>query len=146
MRRRGATLTSAPTSPSSPPSSPPSSSIYQGTNEIRRPIRRTYSLGSRSIGIRNVILENLQHDFCDEPFLSPFVRHLRKIGNDKLDIYSEIIFELTEFNTILTFRATREEPNEMTYTIPDITLEPDERLVGERVPVTKTAWAGWRPW
>lgn len=117
------------------------------TNQLRRPIRRTYTLGARHTAIRDAIIENIRHDFPHEPFTAPFVAHLRKIGYDKLDAYSEMVFELSEYNVILTFRATRDEPDEFTYTLPDLTLEPDPRLTNERsVQSSRPTWAGWRPW
>lgn len=114
-------------------------------NRLRRPIRRIYTLGARHTAIRDTVIENVHHDFPHEPFTAPFVTHLRKIGSSKLDIYSEIVFELTEYNAILTFRTTRDTENEMTYTLPDLTLEPDPRLVEEST-TPRPTWTRWRPW
>jgi hypothetical protein len=114
-------------------------------NHLRRPTRRTYTLGGRHTAIRDAIIENVRHDFPDAPFTAPFIAHLLKIGYNKLDIYSEIVFELSEHNVNLTFRATRDEPEEMLYTLSDLTLEPDPRLAQE-IPAPSSTWARWRPW
>lgn len=101
------------------------------TTQLRRPIRRTYNLGGRRVGIRDAIIENVRYDYSEAPFMLPFVAHLQKIGRTKLDAYSEIVFDLTGQNVMLTFRMVRDEPDEMTYTLPDLSLEPDARLVEE---------------
>ena len=102
-------------------------------NQLQRPVRRIYNLGARHTGIRDAIIENVRYDYSDTSFATPFIIHLQKIGPTKLDAYSEILFDISEYNVILTFRMTRDEPDEMTYTLPDLTMDPDSRLV-EKAP------------
>ncbi len=64
-----------------------------------------------------------------------FICHLKKIGADKLDNYSEIEFKLTQFGARLVFKAwlpLGKEPEEMTYTLPDLTLDLDERIAASK--------------
>ncbi len=100
---------------------------YKSTN-MQRPIRQTYSLGSCETGIRDRIIQVVQDNHGSDPFVSPFVTHLKKIGAIKLDVYSEIEFNITEYNVNLIFKMRRDEEEAMTYTLPDLSLEPDHRL------------------
>lgn len=95
---------------------------------LQRPIRQTYNLSLCDTGARDRIIQVVQGNYGDQAFAAPFIAHLRKIGADKLDIYSEIEFAITEYNVNLTFRMTRAEEEAMTYTLPDLSLEPDARL------------------
>lgn len=99
---------------------------------LQRPIRQTYSLSLCETGVRDRIVSVVRGNHGGEPFATPFLAHLMKIGADKLDIYSEIEFNITEYNVNLTFKMTREVEEAMTYTLPDLSLEPDDRLVTPR--------------
>ena len=99
---------------------------------LQRPIRQTYTLNFCESGVRDRIIEIVRGNYGTNPFAEPFIAHLRKIGADKLDIYSEIEFNITEYNVNLIFKMKREEEDAMTYTLPDLSLEPDERLAAPR--------------
>jgi hypothetical protein len=96
---------------------------------LQKPIKRTFKLGTCESGVRDAILRLLVREFPEEPFLEPFSSHLRKIGVEAFDPYSELEFVLEEFNVRLTFHTIRVREDVMTYTLPDCSLEPDERLV-----------------
>jgi hypothetical protein len=93
-----------------------------------RPLNATHNLGLCETGVRDTIIRIVERDYADEAFASAFVNHLKKIGSDKFDQYSEIEFKLPEFSTRLVFQTRRSDPDEMTYTLPDCTLDPDPRL------------------
>ena len=111
---------------------------YKGS-VLQRPVRATYNLGLCQHDVRDCIIDTVLRNHSDQPFSAPFVAHLRKIGRDKLDIYSEIEFAITEYNVNLLFKTRRDVTEEMTYTLPDLSLEPDARLA-------TTAAAGRRGW
>jgi hypothetical protein len=92
-------------------------------------LRRSYDLGTRTIGVRDAIVNIIARDFPREPFLFPFMSHLLKMGPNSLDPYSELVFELQEYNVRLIFRADRLTDSEMSYKIPDLSLDPDPRLM-----------------
>jgi hypothetical protein len=93
-----------------------------------RQLRRSYDLGTRTIGVRDAIIGIITRDFPREPFLFPFMSHLLKMGNNSLDPYSELVFEIQEYSVRLIFRADRPVAHEMSYKIPDLSLDPDPRL------------------
>ena len=97
-----------------------------------RPLNATHNLGLCETGVRDAIIGIIQRDYKDEAFTPQFVNHLQKIGADKFDQYSEIEFKLPEFSTHLVFQTKRLEVDEMTYTLPDCTLDPDPRLAAPR--------------
>jgi hypothetical protein len=92
-------------------------------------LRRSYDLGTRTIGVRDAIINILTRDFPREPFLFPFMDHLLKMGTNSLDPYSELVFELQEYNVRLIFRADRPTEHDMSYKVPDLRLDPDPRLM-----------------
>ena len=105
------------------------------SSSILKPINKTHHLGSVGSGIRDAIIRIVERDYADQPFTQSFVCHLKKIGSDKLDNYSEIEFKLTQFGARLVFKAwlpLGKEGEEMTYTLPDLTLDPDERLAAPK--------------
>jgi len=99
---------------------------YKGT-VLQRPIKQTYNLGCE-LDVRDRIIQVVKENHGRDPFATPFVNHLKKIGMYKLDIYSEIEFNITEYNVNLTFKMRRDREEAMTYTLPDLSLEPDHRL------------------
>ena len=105
---------------------------------LQRPLRAAYNLGLCPNDVRDCIIETVLRNHADQPFATPFVAHLRKIGRDKLDIYSEIEFAITEYNVNLVFKMRREAVEEMTYTLPDLSLEPDIRLAAPQ----RRGWFG----
>ena len=93
-----------------------------------RPLNATHNLGLCKTGVRDAIIQTIENKYKDEAFTTQFIEHLRKIGANKLDQYSEIEFDLSSFSTRLVFQTQRSEVDEMTYTLPDCSLEPDPRL------------------
>lgn len=110
---------------------------YKGT-VLQRPIKQTYSLGCET-DVRDRIIQVVRDNHGKDAFVEPFINHLKQIGMYKLDIYSEIEFNITEYNVNLTFKLRRAEEEAMTYTLPDLSLEPDHRLCDN--PVRKR-WLG----
>lgn len=80
---------------------------------------------------RDAIIDLVRLNHADDAFAQPFIAHLKKIGKKKLDEYSEIEFILKEHGQRLLFTSSRMEKNEMTYTIPNLSLEPDVRLAAQ---------------
>ena len=74
------------------------------------------------------MINTIRREFAEEPFVAPFLAHLKKITVDAFDPYSELEFVLEEFNVRLTFQTIRKKDDVMTYTLPDCGLEPDPRL------------------
>lgn len=105
-----------------------------------RPLNATHNLGLCETGVRDAIIRIVERDYAEEAFTSAFVNHLKKIGSDKFDQYSEIEFKLPEFSTRLVFQTRRNEVDEMTYTLPDCTLDPDPRLAA--APPRARSWFG----
>ena len=81
---------------------------------------------------RDAIIDLIRLNHKDDTFTTPFVAHLMKIGKKSLDEYSELEFLLKEYGQRLVFTSSRMEKNEMTYTIPDLSLEPDVRLAARK--------------
>jgi hypothetical protein len=100
---------------------------YKGT-VLQKPLRQTYYLNSCYVGVRDRIIKVIEENHKGDAFAAPFIKHLKKLGIHKLDIYSEIEFNITEYNVNLLFKMSREIAEEMTYTLPDLSLEPDLRL------------------
>jgi hypothetical protein len=100
---------------------------YKSTS-LQRPIRQQYNLGGCETKVRDRIIALVQTNYGKDPFAEPFLTHLKKIGVHKLDTYSEIEFNITEYNVNLIFKMRRDEEDAMTYTLPDLSLEPDPRL------------------
>jgi hypothetical protein len=82
---------------------------------------------------RDAIIDLIRLHHTDDAFYKPFVAHLMKIGKKSLDEYSEVEFLIKEYGQRLVFTSSRMEKNEMTYTIPDLSLEPDVRLAARRL-------------
>ena len=97
------------------------------TTPYSRALDMTYHLGS-SRGVRDAIINLVMHLHGSAAFCAPFVAHLQKIGRRCLDGFSELEFLLQEYRVRLVFRTSQMEKNEMTYTLPDLRLAPDERL------------------
>jgi len=93
-------------------------------------LNKKYLLGP-SRGVRNAIIDLVRHLHGDDPFCAPFVAHLQKIGRRALDGYSELEFVLEKYRVRLVFQTSQMEVNEMTYTLPDLRLDPDPRLQEE---------------
>jgi hypothetical protein len=107
------------------------------TSSLLKSINKTHHLGSVGSGVRDAIIRVLERDYADQPFTKSFICHIKKIGVDKLDNYSEIEFKLTQFGARLVFKLwlpLGKEPEEMTYTLPDLSLDPDERLLSAPKP------------
>ncbi len=90
-------------------------------------LNKTYRLGP-SRDVRDAIIDLVLHLHSADPFCEPFVAHLQKIGRRALDGYSELEFVLEEYQVRLVFRTSQMETNEMTYTLPELRLDPDPRL------------------
>lgn len=101
---------------------------YGKGTTIRKPLKKTYYLSFADTNVRDEIIRTIENNFRDETFAAPLVAHLKKIGSDKFDLYSEIELGVTEYNVFLTFKMKREDEHAMSYTLPDLTLEPDARL------------------
>jgi len=101
--------------------------IVMSTHRVR-PINKTFHLGTQATGVRDAILRVLEREFASESFMPGLANHFKLIGADKLDSYSEIEIGLPNHSARLVFQTWREEPDEMTYTLPDLTLDPDVRL------------------
>jgi len=120
-------------------SAPPTTSKEKDTSDIvtpmksirLKPISKTYHMGTQATGVRDAIVRLLERDYSHESFMPDLATHLKKIGVDKLDIYSEIELRLPNHSVCLIFQTWRQEPDEMTYTLPDLSMDPDERLRGE---------------
>jgi len=98
---------------------------------VQKPFTKSYNLfGSEKR--RDAIVALIQQQHRGEPFVVPFVAHLKQIGTDKLDAYSKMEFHLQEFGIHLTFLTSSRDENEMNYPIADLTDEPDFRLKRER--------------
>jgi hypothetical protein len=95
---------------------------------LQKPISKSFNLGRCETGVRDAVIHTIQHAFAEEPFTAPFVAHLKKIAVDAFDPYSELEFVLEEFNVRLIFQTIRRREDVMTYTLPDLSLEPDPRL------------------
>ena len=93
-----------------------------------RPLNASHNLGLCEYGVRDAIIRLVEREYAEEAFTAAFVNHLKKIGAEKFDQYSEIEFKLPEYSTHLVFKTRRDEVDEMTYTLPDCTLDPDPRL------------------
>ena len=96
---------------------------------LQKPINRSFKLGTCESGVRDAVLRTIRREFPEESFMTPFAGHLSKIGADALDPYYELEFVLEEYNVRLVFQTVRQREDVMVYTIPDCSLEPDERLV-----------------
>ena len=94
-------------------------------------INKAYMISS-SHGVRDIILEKMARFHNTDAFCAPFVAHMKKIRKDALDGYSELEFVLVEYDVRLVFRTPQMEKNEMTYRLPDLTMEPDHRLQDKR--------------
>lgn len=88
---------------------------------------KTYRLFGTK-GRRDAIIAIIKQQHSSEPFVAPFVDHLNKIGKEKLDSYSKMVFDLSQFNIQLTFLTSQAEVSEMSYPISDLSLDPDPSL------------------
>jgi hypothetical protein len=111
---------------------------YDKGTTIRKPLKKIYYLSFAENNVRDEIIRTVENNFRGENFITPLIAHLKKIGPDKFDAYSEIELAITEYNVFLTFKMKRGEEHAMSYTLPDLTLEPDARLAA---PVRKR-WFG----
>ena len=107
-----------------------SSAAFSFNKVLQKPINRSFKLGTCEMGVRDVVIRTIQREYAEEPFVGPFVAHLKKITVDAFDPYSELEFILEEFNVRLTFQTIRLKEDVMTYRLPDCGLEPDPRLAG----------------
>jgi hypothetical protein len=88
---------------------------------------KTYRLFGTK-GRRDAIIATIRNQHGSEPFVAPFIDHLNKIGREKLDPYSKMVFDLSQFNIQLTFLTSQLEVSEMSYPIPDLSMDPDPSL------------------
>lgn len=105
----------------------PPDDIIMTTTPYSRALDMTYHLGP-SRGVRDAIINLVMHLHGSATFCVPFVEHLQRVGRRCLDGFSELEFLLQEYRVRLVFRTSQMEKNEMTYTLPDLRLAPDERL------------------
>jgi hypothetical protein len=101
---------------------------YVHSTRIHKVCKKVYFLSFTEHNVLAEIIRTIENNHKTEEFCRPLVIHLKKIGPDKFDIYSEIELAVTEYNVTLVFKMRRDEENAMTYTLPDCSLEPDERL------------------
>ena len=94
---------------------------------VQKAFRKTYRLFGTK-GRRDAIIAIIRQQHGSDPFVAPFVDHLNKIGKDKLDPYSKMEFDLSQFNIQLTFLTSQAEVSEMSYPIPDLSMDPDPSL------------------
>ena len=109
-------------------SSMASDATYTSNTHINKPFRKTYFLNLTGRHSRDQIIEILSSHHKSDEYSAPLIMHLKKIGSDKFDSYSEIELVLSEYNVTLIFKMRLEVENVMTYTLPDLSLEPDVRL------------------
>ena len=88
---------------------------------VQKAFRKTYRLFGTK-GRRDAIIAIIRQQHGSDPFVAPFVDHLNKIGKDKLDPYSKMEFDLSQFNIQLTFLTSQAEVSEMSYPIPDLSI------------------------
>ena len=98
---------------------------------LQKPFSKTYNLYGFE-NRRDAIIALLRQQHRGEPFLDPFIGHLQKIGEDKLDPYKKMEFSLHEYGIVLTFLTSYHEESEMAYPITDLTSDPDFRLARKK--------------
>ena len=84
-----------------------------------------------SRGVRDSIIAKLGVLYLNQPnppFIDPFIKHLKLMGADKLDIYNKIVFILEEYNVNLEFITSRVGGEEMVYTFPKNPGPPPDEL------------------
>jgi hypothetical protein len=107
---------------------PPVSPIFKNDKKVaQKAFSKTYRLFGTK-GRRDAIIAIIKQQHSSEPFVAPFVDHLNKIGKEKLDPYSKMVFDLSQFNIQLTFLTSQAEVSEMSYPISDLSLDPDPSL------------------
>ena len=111
---------------------------YSNKTGIHKFVKKVYFLSFAESNVLHEIIRTIENNHKDDEFRGPLVAHLKKIGPDKFDIYSEIELAVSEYNITLLFKMRRSEENTMTYTLPDCSLEPDERLA----PPVRKRWFG----
>ena len=102
-----------------------------GTKPIQQSFSKTYLL----YGIKNrrdAIIALVQQQHGGEPFVAPFVVHMKEVGKKALDSFSKITMHLLEYNIHLTFVTSNFVPSEFEYTIEALSVEPDFRIRRKR--------------
>jgi hypothetical protein len=103
----------------------------QEANSTKKSLNMTYILAKHTCK-RDAIIDLVRLHHKGDEFAQPFITHLQKIGKKILDEYSELEFLLEEYGQRLVFTSSRMEKREMTYSIPDLTQEPDVRLAARQ--------------
>lgn len=102
-----------------------------GTKPIQQSFAKTYLL----FGVKNRrdgIIAAIQQQHGGEPFVAPFVVHMKEVGKKALDAFSKITLHLLEYNIHLTFVTSNFVPSEFDYTIETLSAEPDFRIRRKR--------------
>ncbi len=102
-----------------------------GTKPIQQSFAKTYLL----FGVKNrrdAIIALVQQQHGGEPFVGPFVVHMKEVGKKALDAFSKINIHLLEYNIHLTFVTSNFVPSEFDYTIEALSAEPDVRIRRKR--------------
>jgi hypothetical protein len=107
---------------------PTSDAAFTSNTHINKPFKKLYFLNLTGRHSRDQIIEILSSHHKGDEYSVPLITHLKKIGPDKFDSYSEIELVLSEYNVTLLFKMRLTVENVMTYTLPDLSLEPDVRL------------------
>jgi len=97
------------------------------TQQIQKAFDKTYLL----FGIKNRrdgIIALVEQRHSDQPFVIPFVEHMKNIGKKSLDEYSKIIIHILEYNIHLTFVTSNFIENILEYTVEALAAEPDYRF------------------
>ena len=77
---------------------------------------------------RDAIIALVEQRHGGEPFVGPFISHMKKIGKKSLDEYSKIIIHILEYNIHLTFVTSNFIEHALEYTIETLSAEPDYRF------------------
>jgi hypothetical protein len=94
---------------------------------VQKSFTKTYKLFGEERR-RDAIIALIQHQHRSEPFVVPFVAHLKMIDPYKLDNYGKLEFKLLEYGIELTFLTWGPDDSEMSYPIANLTDEPDHRI------------------
>jgi len=96
-----------------------------------RPVQPSFTKTYLLYGVKNrrdAIIALVQQQHGVEPFVGPFVAHMKEVGKKALDAFSKITMHLLEYNIHLTFVTSNFVPSEFDYTIEALAAEPDFRI------------------